>query len=95
MAFARKFHPSNEESRIHVHSRLSISPNWVSGKFSKAATDAGMQKRTSHRACRIRPHGAYGLLKSARVCAVRRPRARMRPGGFLRIGHAVPGEIAE
>ena len=94
MVFARKFHPRNEESRIHVHSRLSISPNWISGKFSKAATDAGMQKRTSHRAYRIRPHGTCGLLKSARVRAVRRC-ARMRPGGFLRIGHAVPGKIAQ
>ena len=71
-----------------------VGPNWISNKFFKAAIDAGIQKRTSHRACRIRPRGAYGLLKSARVRAVRR-RARTRPGGFLRVGHAVHGEIAQ
>ena len=33
-----------------------VGSNWISNRFSKAAIDAGMQKRTSHRVYRIHSH---------------------------------------
>ena len=39
-------------------------PNWISSRFFKAAIDAGIQKRTSHRVYRIHSHEARDLLKS-------------------------------
>ena len=41
-----------------------VGPNWISSRFSKAATDAGIQKRTSHRVYKIHSHEVRDLLKS-------------------------------
>ncbi|MCE2498741.1 MAG: tyrosine-type recombinase/integrase [Nitrosopumilaceae archaeon] len=41
-----------------------VGPNWISIKFSKAATNAGIQKRTSHRVYKIHSHEVRDLLKS-------------------------------
>ena len=41
-----------------------VGPNWISYKFSKAAIDAGIQKRTSHRVYKIHSHEVRDLLKS-------------------------------
>ena len=41
-----------------------VSPNWISSRFTKAAIDAGIQKRVSYRAYRIHSHEVRDLLKS-------------------------------
>ena len=41
-----------------------VGPNWISNKFFKAAIDAGIQKRTSHRVYKIHSHEVRDLLKS-------------------------------
>ena len=41
-----------------------VGPNWISNKFSKAAIDAGIQKRSSHRVYKIHSHEVRDLLKS-------------------------------
>ena len=41
-----------------------VGPNWISSRFSKAAIDAGIQKRTSHRVFKIHSHEVRDLLKS-------------------------------
>ena len=38
-----------------------VGSNWISNKFSKAAIDAGMQKRTSHRVYKIHSHEVRDL----------------------------------
>ena len=44
-----------------------ISPNWISNKFSRAATRAGIQKRISHRVYKIHAHEVRDLLKSTLI----------------------------
>ena len=44
-----------------------VGSNWVSRKFSKAAIDAGIQKRTSHRVYKIHSHEVRDLLKSTLI----------------------------
>ena len=41
-----------------------VGPNWISSRFSKAATDAGIQKVVSHRVFKIHSHEVRDLLKS-------------------------------
>ena len=41
-----------------------VGPNWISSKFSRAAADAGIQKRTSRRVFRVHSHEVRDLLKS-------------------------------
>ena len=41
-----------------------MGPNWISSRFSKAATDAGIQKVVSHRVFKIHSHEVRDLLKS-------------------------------
>ena len=41
-----------------------VGPNWISSRFSKAATDAGIQKVVSHRVYKIHSHEVRDLLKS-------------------------------
>ena len=41
-----------------------VGPNWISRRFSKAAIDAGIQKRTSRRVYKIHSHEVRDLLKS-------------------------------
>ncbi len=41
-----------------------VGPNWISNKFSKAAIDAGIQKRVSNRVYKIHSHEVRDLLKS-------------------------------
>ena len=41
-----------------------VSPNWISNKFSKAAIDAGIQKKVSNRVYKIHSHEVRDLLKS-------------------------------
>ena len=41
-----------------------VGPNWISNKFSKAATDAGIQKVVSHHVYKIHSHEVRDLLKS-------------------------------
>ena len=44
-----------------------VSPNWISIKFSKAAANAGVQKRISRRSYSIRFHEVCDLLKSTLI----------------------------
>ena len=44
-----------------------VSPGWISNKFSKAAANAGIQKRTSHRVYKIHAHEVRDLLKSTLI----------------------------
>ena len=41
-----------------------VGPNWISSKFSKAAINAGIQKRVSNRVYKIHSHEVRDLLKS-------------------------------
>ena len=41
-----------------------VGPNWISSRFSKAAINAGIQKRSSHRVYKIHSHEVRDLLKS-------------------------------
>ena len=41
-----------------------VGPNWISSKFSRAAANAGIQKRTSHRVFKVHSHEVRDLLKS-------------------------------
>ena len=44
-----------------------VGPNWISNRFSKAAIDAGIQKRVSHRVYKIHSHEVRYLLKSTLI----------------------------
>ena len=44
-----------------------VGPNWISNRFSKAAIDAGIQKRVSHRVYKIHSHEVRDLLKSTLI----------------------------
>ena len=44
-----------------------VGSNWISKRFSKAAIDAGIQKRTSRRVYKIHSHEVRDLLKSTLV----------------------------
>ena len=44
-----------------------VGPNWISNSFSKAAIDAGIQKRVSHRVYKIHSHEVRDLLKSTLI----------------------------
>ena len=47
-----------------TRSGVPVGPNWISKRFSKAAIDAGIQKRTSRRVYKIHSHEVRDLLKS-------------------------------
>ena len=46
-----------------------VGPNWISARFSKAAIDAGIQKRVSRRVFKVHSHEVRDLLKSTLIAS--------------------------